>query len=68
VKIAKAYNKHVMEKSFQVGDLVRKMILPLGTQNGKFGMCHLAGKDRLELSGLYRVMLTLWRTLKDIHY
>jgi hypothetical protein len=31
VKIAKAYNKCVMEKSFQVGDLVCKMILPLGT-------------------------------------
>jgi hypothetical protein len=31
VKIAKAYNKCVMEKSFQVGDLVWKMILPLGT-------------------------------------
>jgi hypothetical protein len=29
VKIAKAYNKYVMEKSFQVGDLVWKMILPL---------------------------------------
>jgi hypothetical protein len=31
IKIAKAYNKHVMEKLFQVGDLVWKMILPLGT-------------------------------------
>jgi transposase InsO family protein len=37
VKIAKAYNKHVVEKSFQVGDLVWKMILPLGTRSGKFG-------------------------------
>jgi hypothetical protein len=30
IKIAKAYNKHVMENSFQVGDLVWKTILPLG--------------------------------------
>jgi hypothetical protein len=37
IKIAKAYNKRVMEKSFQIGDLVWKMILPLGTRNGKFG-------------------------------
>jgi hypothetical protein len=37
VKIAKAYNKRVMEKSFQVGDLVWKTILPLGTRSGKFG-------------------------------
>jgi hypothetical protein len=31
IKIAKAYNKRVVEKSFQVGDLVWKTILPLGT-------------------------------------
>jgi hypothetical protein len=37
VKIAKAYNKCIMEKSFHVGDLVWKMILPLGTRSGKFG-------------------------------
>jgi hypothetical protein len=37
IKIAKAYNKCVMEKSFQVGDLVWKTILPLGTQSGKIG-------------------------------
>jgi hypothetical protein len=27
----------------------------------------LVRKDRLELSGLCRLMLTLWRSLKDIH-
>jgi hypothetical protein len=37
IKIAKAYNKRVVEKSFQVGDLVWKTILPLGTRSGKFG-------------------------------
>jgi hypothetical protein len=37
VKIAKEYNKRVVKKSFQVGDLVWKTILPLGTQSGKFG-------------------------------
>jgi hypothetical protein len=37
IKIANAYNKRVLEKSFQVGDLVWKMILPLGTQSSKFG-------------------------------
>jgi hypothetical protein len=31
IKIANTYNKRVMEKSFQVGDLVWKMILPVGT-------------------------------------
>jgi hypothetical protein len=37
IKIAMAYNKHVMENLFQVGDLVWKMILLLGAQSGKFG-------------------------------
>jgi hypothetical protein len=31
IKIAKAYNKRVVEKSFQVGDLVWKTILLLET-------------------------------------
>jgi hypothetical protein len=37
VEIAKAYNKHVVVKLFQVGDLVWKTILPLVTRSGKFG-------------------------------
>jgi hypothetical protein len=42
VKIAKAYNKRVMKKSFQVGDLVWKTTLLLGTQSGKFGKWSLS--------------------------
>jgi hypothetical protein len=37
IKIAKAYNKRVVEKSFQVGDLVWKTILPLRIRSGQFG-------------------------------
>jgi hypothetical protein len=37
VKIVEAYNKRVMEKSFQVRDLVWKIIMSLGTRSGKFG-------------------------------
>jgi hypothetical protein len=37
IKIAKAYNKRAVEKSFQVGDLVWKTILPLRTRSGQFG-------------------------------
>jgi hypothetical protein len=44
VKIAKAYNKRVMEKLFQVGDLVRKTIFPLGTRSGKFGKWSPSGE------------------------
>src|SRR3954469_18596239 len=35
-RIAKAYNKKVKEKSFQIGDLVWKTILPIGTRDRKF--------------------------------
>ena len=35
--VARAYNKKVRAKSFQVGKLVWKTILPLGTKSNKFG-------------------------------
>jgi hypothetical protein len=35
---ARAYNKRVKEKLFQVGDLVWKTILPVGIKSNKFGM------------------------------
>ena len=37
LRVAKAYNKKVKEKSFQIGDLVWKTILPVGTRDRKFG-------------------------------
>ena len=37
LRVARAYNKKVKDKSFQVGDLVWKTILPLGMKNNKFG-------------------------------
>ena len=36
-RVAKAYNKKVKSKTFQVGDLVWKTILPLGAKDNKFG-------------------------------
>jgi hypothetical protein len=36
-RVAGAYNKMVRPKSFQVGELVGKMILPLKTKDIKFG-------------------------------
>jgi hypothetical protein len=35
--VAKAYNKKVKAKSFQVGDLVWKTVLPLSSRDWKFG-------------------------------
>jgi len=37
IHVARAYNKKVKAKAFQVGDLVWKTILPIGTKNNKFG-------------------------------
>jgi hypothetical protein len=37
LRLAKAYNKRVREKSFQVGDLVWKTILLIGSRSNKFG-------------------------------
>jgi hypothetical protein len=36
LRVAKAYNKRVKEKSFQVRDLIWKMILPIGSRSSKF--------------------------------
>jgi hypothetical protein len=37
LRIARAYNKRVKEKSFQVRELVWKTILPIGSRSNKFG-------------------------------
>jgi len=37
LRLARTYNKKVKAKSFHVGELVWKTILPLGTKNNKFG-------------------------------
>jgi hypothetical protein len=36
LRVCKAYNKRVKAKSFQVGELVWKMILPIGTRVRRF--------------------------------
>jgi hypothetical protein len=36
MQTSREYNKRVKEKMFQVGDLVWKTILPLGTRDSKF--------------------------------
>ena len=37
LRMARVYNKKVKAKSFQVGELVWKTILPLGIKSNKFG-------------------------------
>jgi hypothetical protein len=49
LRVARAYNKRVKEKLFQVGDLVGKMILPIGSRSNKFG------KWSPNMKGPYRI-------------
>jgi hypothetical protein len=37
LRVVTAYNKRVKEKSFQIGDIVWKTILPIGSRSNKFG-------------------------------
>ena len=37
LRVARAYNKRVRIKNFQLGDLVWKVILPIGSKSRKFG-------------------------------
>ena len=37
LRVAKAYNKRVRIKDFQIGDLVWKVILPIGSKSRRFG-------------------------------
>jgi hypothetical protein len=37
LRVVRAYTKRVKEKSFQVGDLVWKTVLPIGSRSSKFG-------------------------------
>ena len=37
LRVARAYNKRVRSKDFQIGDLVWKVILPIGSKSRKFG-------------------------------
>ena len=54
-RVARAYNKKVKDKSFQVGDLVWKTILPLGMKSNKFG------KWSLSWEGPYRVVKVIFK-------
>jgi hypothetical protein len=37
LRVARAYNKKIKEKLFQVGDLIWKTVLPIGFRSNKFG-------------------------------
>jgi hypothetical protein len=48
LKIARAYNKKVKEKSFQVGDLIWKTIFPIESRSNKFESGHQVERDHIK--------------------
>ena len=54
LRVARAYNKKVKDKSFQDGDLVWKTILPLGMKSNKF--CKLSPS----WEGPYRIVKVIF--------
>ena len=52
LRVARAYNKKVKLKSFQVGDLVWKTILPLGMKSKSLANGRQVGRVRTRLSKL----------------
>jgi hypothetical protein len=64
-RVARAYNKKVKVKSFQVDDLVWKMILPIGSKSNKFGKWSPSWKVCTRLSRFVLGILTWWKLCKD---
>jgi hypothetical protein len=53
-RVARAYNKKVKSKSFQVGELVWKTILPIGSKSNQFG------KWSPNLEGPYKIIKVIY--------
>ena len=65
LQVARAYNKKVRAKSFNVCELVWKTILPLGTKSNKFGKW---SPVHTRLSKLSSEILMWWRRCKENVY
>ncbi|XP_073067244.1 uncharacterized protein [Primulina eburnea] len=66
-KVARSYNKHVHKKIFEEGDVVWKVILPLGSKDRDSVNGHPIGKDRLKFIECWMEMHTGWRVRMVSH-
>jgi hypothetical protein len=62
--VAKAYNKRVKLKSFQIGELVWKMILSLGTWDNRFGKWSPSWEGPMKVVKIIPVNMYLLETLE----
>jgi hypothetical protein len=63
--VARAYNKKVKAKSFQVEDLVWKTILPLRNKDRKFGKWSPSWEGPYKVKQVMSVNAYLLQTLQD---
>jgi hypothetical protein len=64
IMVAKAYNTKVKAKSFQVGDLVWKNILPLRSRDRKFGKWSPSWEGPYKITQVISVNTYLLQTLQ----
>nr|ABA97339.2 retrotransposon protein, putative, unclassified [Oryza sativa Japonica Group] len=67
-RVAKAYNKRVKAKLFQVGDLVWKTILPLGSRSKEFGKWSPSWEGPYRVCGIVRGNVYFLETLQGEHF
>jgi hypothetical protein len=64
-RVARAYNKKVKAKSFQVGDLVWKTILPIGSKSDKFGKWSPSWEGPYKVARFVLGIHTWWKLCKE---
>jgi hypothetical protein len=67
-KVARAYNKKVKPKEFQVGDLVWEAVLPLGTKDAAYGKWSPNWHGLIELIKLCQGMHTCLKNWMELNF
>ena len=65
VRVDRWYDKKVKVKTFDQGDLVWKLILPIGTNDPKFGKWSPSEKDSIRLADVFLETHIFWRHWKE---
>ena len=66
-KVAQAYNKWVRRKSFEEGELVWKVVLPIASKDKELGKWSPSGRDHSRFTKYCPEMLTSYQALKRNH-
>ena len=63
--MGRLYDKKVKVKTFDQGDLVWKLIVPIGTKDPKFGKWSPSEKDSIRLTDVFLETHIFWRHWKE---